>query len=276
MTGIGSTNYGDLVSQAFNSRGVKSPETKYTSGPFKFPVKNITPEYEARYSDAKERAKLKSENGERWTSNSLYKTDFKSDLGYTVNKDALDKVRDRLKEEGIDPSRRTPTHEITDEQMDQLAEKYDFEYLSLAGMEDPEYGNFLLDLAYMNVFSLDEMDELFGVSEFNANQLCYTYISDSGAGSYYVGANGQRFSNWDDVVKSVNDEYIRIKYPGRTEDFYRKKTEEYIAQKEERISVIHDFFERAKKYYDYGLTDMVMPKIEDASEKLKEDFGGMK
>jgi len=176
MTGIGSTNYGDLISQALSSRGVKSPEEKYTSGPFKFPVINITPEYEARYSYAKERAKLKSENGERWTRNPLYKTNFDTSLGYTINKDALDKVRDRLKEEGVDPSRRTPTHEITDEQMDQLAEKYDLEYLSLAGIEDPEYGNFLLDLAYMNVFSCDEMDELFGVSEINANHQVYAYV----------------------------------------------------------------------------------------------------
>ncbi len=273
MTSIGNTGYTNLASQVLVLNKGKSPK-EYTPESFEVPVIDITPEFEARYSNAKERAKLKCENSVRWTSNSLYKTDLKSPIGYTVNKDALNKVRERLEKEGVDPSRRTPTHEITDEQMDQLAEKYDFEYLSQAGMEDPEYGNFLLDLAYMNVFSLDEMDELFGVSEFNANHLCYTYVIHSGAGSYYVGANGQHFSSWDDVVKSINDEYIRIKYPGRTENFYQKKTEEYMAQAEERIRVIHDFFDRASKYYENGFTNTVKPKIEDVSGKLKEDFGG--
>jgi len=75
------------------------------------------------------------------------------------------------------------------------------------------------------------------------------------------------------VLKFINKEYLRIKYPGRAENYYEKMTEDYMAQKEERISVIHDFFERASKYYGNEFTDTVKPKIEDASGKLKEDFG---
>ncbi len=274
MTSIGNTGYTNLASQVLVLNKGKSPK-EYTPESFEVPVIDITPEFEARYSNAKERAKLKCENSVRWTSNSLYKTDLKSPIGYTVNKDALNKVRERLEKEGVDPSRRTPTHEVTDEQMDQLAEKYDFEYLSLAGMEDPEYGNFLLDLAYMNVFSLDEMDEFFGVSEINANHQGYLYyIPDDGSAPYCVSAGDHHFTNRDDLLKYVNDEYIRIKYPGRTESFYLKMTEEYMAQAEERIRVIHDFFDRASKYYENGFTNTVKPKIEDVSGKLKEDFGG--
>lgn len=275
MTGIGYTNYNSIVNKALTESGVRSTGTRST-GPFGTIIVNLTEDVLAYCSEVKERAKLKSETGERWTRNSLFRTDLSSAIGYTVNRDAINKVREKLKAEGVDPSKRTPTHEITDEQMAQLAEKYDFEYLSIAGMDDPEYGNFLLDLAYMNVFSCDELEvEFFGISEINANnqawiECIYTF---DGSAPYFANQKGERFSSYEDMIKSMKMDYLRTKCPGRTEDYYTDMYEDYTAKTEERLRVIKNFFDRASKYYDYGLTNTVKPIIEDASEKLQEDFG---
>lgn len=276
MTSVGNAGYSNLASQAPILSGSRSVGKRISSGPFKHIEIDLTEELIAQRNKARERAKLKSETGERWTSNSLYKVDFNSVKGYTVNKDALNKVEERLTEEGIDPSRRTPTHEITDEQMAQLAQKYDLVYLSFAGMDDPEYGNFLLDLAYMNVFSFSEMEELFGVSEVAKNFHAGSYIIplDGSSEPYYL-INGERFKSWDDITKAMNREYLQVKYPGRTENYYQQMTEDFMVRAEERMNVIEDFFDRASKYFYPGLADTPKPKIEDASEKLKEDFGNI-
>ena len=190
MIGIG--NIG--LSKTVTSSAAKSLEKKKSPEMFTFIP---------GYNEAKERAEEKMENGERWTSNPLFKTDLNSSLGYTTNKDAVDKVREKLKEEGIDPSKRTPTHEITDEQMAQLAEKYDLEFLSMVGMENSEYGNFLLDLAYMNVFSCDELEnEFYGVCEVNpstqAGEILYT---DDGRKLYCNDLTGGNFVTWGELQR---------------------------------------------------------------------------
>lgn len=276
MTGIGTAGYSNSISRALVSSSSKSTGT-ISTGTFGSTIVNLTKDVLAHRSEVRERAKLKSETGERWTNNSLFKTDLNSRIGYTVDKDAIDKVREKLREEGVDPSKRTPTHKITDEQMAQLAEKYDFEYLSFAGMDDPEYGNFLLDLAYMNVFSCDELEnEFFGVSEINSENKAWLECIYAFDGSKpHIVKNGEIFYSYEDMIISNIMDYLRTKYPGRTEDYYLAKYEDYTAKKDERISVINDFFfDRASKYYDYGLTNTIKPIIEDATEKLKEDFGG--
>lgn len=226
--------------------------------------------------EIRERAKLKSEEGERWTSNPLYKVDLDSPKGYTlINKDAINKVRDRLMEEGIDPSKCTPTHEITDEQMAQLMEKYDFEYLLFSGINDPEYGNFLLDLAYMNVFSLDEMEDMFGVLQFNSNNKANLYVTHSADSKPYYSVGGNHLYSWEDVIKFLTMEFLKIKYPNRSENDYVEMTEDLLAQTDERMQVVNDFYGRAYNYYNSGFTNTITPKIADATEKLNEDFGGI-
>lgn len=58
-----------------------------------------------------------SKASDRWTDVSLYTFDS-SQRGYTVNDDALLRVKEQLKSECIDADKRTPTHKITDEQME--------------------------------------------------------------------------------------------------------------------------------------------------------------
>lgn len=183
------------------------------------------------------------ENGvpDRWTSKQLYTLDIDTLEGYRVNEEALSKVKEQLRAEGIDPDSRTPTHEITDEQTEWLASRYDFDFLSVCSISHTEYGNFMLDLAYLNVFSLDEVRDMFGVLPFNANHKAYVYKHGPDGG--YLNEDGS-VDDDKDLLADLLMEYIKIKYSGHTEKEYERMTEEFTAKIQERTSVITEFFNR--------------------------------
>ena len=218
---------------------------------------------------------------DRWTSGSLYTLDIDTLKGYMVNHDALERVKEQLREEGIDADRRTPTHEITDEQMEWLGSRYDLDFLSACSFSHPDYGNFMLDLAYMNVFSLDEVENMYGVLPFNANHKGYLYKEDTGDGlSGYVNQFGgvNNYVDEDDLYTQLIMEYIKAKYTGHTDKEYERMTEDFKAQRTERMMIIEDFFARAAEKSDgntLGGMDGARPNIENISEKLREDFGGL-
>ena len=217
---------------------------------------------------------------DRWTSNSLYTIDMDTLTGYRVNHDALEKVREQLLAEGIDEYSRTPSHEITDEQMEWLSSRYDLNFLSVCSFSHPDYGNFMLDLAYLNVFSIDEVENMYGVMPFNANHKGYLYKLDTGDGySGYVNPFGgvDNYLDNDDLYTRLIMEYLKIKYTGRSEKEYERMTEDFKAQRVERMMILEDFFARAAERSDVntlGGMDGARPNIENISEKLKEDFGG--
>lgn len=276
MTAIGNLGLSQTVtanSTAAAKSAWRKEQTYITPGPFKKTVTVLTPEDIEHRQEVRERAEQKrDEVGGRWMSNPLFKDDPYKAPGYTVNKSAINMVREKLKEEGIDPSKRTPTHEITDEQLERLAEKYDLEYLNMAGMNDPEYGNFLLDLAYMNVFSCDELECNFAGIGVPVGVLYCIETYDGSKAGYYIW-NDQHFKSYDDVVKAYQMDYIRTQDPGQSENYYQAKYEDIMAKTQERMHVLNDFFDRASRYSYPGLADAPKPKIEDASGKLKEDFG---
>ena len=261
MTGIGNFEYKDLINRALDSRTGK----KENSGAFGSIIKNInTDEIQA----LKEKAEAMCESGERFTSEPLFDL-----FGSTINKDALNKVREQLKKEGIDPSR-TPTHEITDE----LSEKYDFDYLSNCSISSPEFGNFVLDLVYMNVFSFDEVKNMYaGIippatdkPQFISLYYCGDPVTGSGAG--YVRKDGSITENWEDAYSDMITENLRSEDPGKTESEYKRMTEDFIAKRLETMMIMESFFARVTENLANSL-DVTKPFIEDASGKLKEDFG---
>lgn len=273
MTGIGNFGYSDLINQALGSRtGKKETQSNEAPGMFGAVIKNInTDDYQA----LKEKAEAMRDRGERFTSNLLFNIDTDSPKGYTVNKDALNKVRERLREEGIDPSRRTPTHEITDEQMDELAEKYDLEYISACSVGSTEYGNFILDLVYMNVFSVNEVEDMLEVLPFNANNKAIVYYHGdpvTGEGAGYVKKDGSITKDWKDVYTDVVMDHLKTKDPGKNESEYEQMTEDLIAKRLETMMIMESFFARVTENLVNSI-DVTKPFIEDASEKLKEDFG---
>lgn len=221
------------------------------------------------------------ENGipKRWTTDSLYEWDS-SPKGYSVNAAALSRVREQLRSEGINADSRTPTHEITDEQMERLESRYDLEFINACSKEHPEFGNFMLDLAYMNVFSLDEVENFFGVlpptSEYQAVSLYYHGDPKTGAGAGYVDI----FNGTEEIIGSEEwqtrhiTKYIKSAYGDLAEDELKKMTREIIDRAQERMDILDSILKRIANRTAEPI-DNAFLKIEDVSEKLKEDFGGL-
>lgn len=68
-----------------------------------------------------------------------------------------------LKQNGIDVSQLQPTHEITPEQMEWLKSRHDFAAISVHG-NNADYQNLCGDLIALNVFSLEEVRDMFLVA----------------------------------------------------------------------------------------------------------------
>lgn len=214
----------------------------------------------------------------RWTSEPFFIDDFDSLKGYTVDMSALNKVREKLREEGINADKRTPTHEITDEQMEWLNERHDLgSFTKLHPDRDPEYGNFILDLVYLNVLSPDEAENLFGILPINANNkgILYQYGDpDTREEAGYVNADGSISETLDEYIAWMNNEYLKTQVPDKTDSGLDKIAEELIIQRSERFSLLEAVFSRFSKNITNGF-DITKPFIENASEKLKEDFGSI-
>lgn len=275
MTNIGQFGYGLICkSITYKSRTKTAAADDISNGAFS----DSLPELGA---DAAELVQPIEENGipERWTTDSLYEWDS-SPKGYSVNAAALSGVREQLKSEGINVDSRTPTHEITDEQMEQLRSRYDLEFINACSKEHSEFGNFMLDLAYMNVFSLDEIENFFGVlpptSEYQAVSLYYYGDPKTGAGAGYVdifNGTGEIIGSEEWQTRHIT-KYIKSVYGDLTEDELKKMTRDITDGAQERMDILDSILKRIANRMSEPI-DNAFPKIEDVSEKLKEDFGGL-
>lgn len=219
-----------------------------------------------------------SKASNRWTDVGLYTFDS-SPKGYSVNEDALLRVKEQLKSESIDADKRAPAHKITDEQMDWLNSKYDIHFLSDCSISEIEFGNFMLDLAYMNVLSLDEVRNMYaGVIPPLSDQpqlisLYYHGAPETGEGAGYVDLKAEGTVVSEDMpTDHITANYLRAEKPGLTDEEYREMTAGYTAQFQERLKILKRIFGFFGDRIE-NTTDNTLLKINDASERLKEDFG---
>lgn len=227
---------------------------------------------------AETESKTDKSANEMWTDRSLFNSDYTNELGYTTDESAIAKVRRKLISEGINPDRREPTYSITDEQVEWLSSRYDFEDEDAWGTSrSPGFGNFVLDLVYLNVLSFDDVDILFGVLEFNANHRVTEFFPGKG----YVNSDGSYSATYEEFIAKMNVEYFAKHSSELSEDseYYGKSVEEIekiITQKVQRhfelVSMLDSFFEQLREYSAGGF-DVVKPFISDFSDKLKEEFG---
>lgn len=176
-----------------------------------------------------------------WIAESLYKIDSASPKGYTVNETMLSQIK---------AENRIPTHKITDEQAEWLGSKYDLELLSACSISSEEYGNFILDLVNLNVFSREEARNLFGVMPFNANHKGYLYKSDTGDGHFgFVNPFGGEGNYIDENELSVEliKEYLKSENTGYTDKEYEQMAKEISIQRQTCLNVLNDFFARVTK-----------------------------
>lgn len=208
---------------------------------------------------------------EKWINDSLFKIDLNSSLGYYADKSALNKVREKLEAEGIDPDHRKPTYGITDEQVEWLSGRYDFNTDSAwDSMESPTFGNFVLDLAYLNVLSFDDVETLFGVMEFNANHRCTEFVMGKG----YVNSDGSYSTNYEEFISKMNTEYLAETNSEKPVEEIEKTMTDQVKRHGELMMLLDSFFAQIREYSINGF-DTIKPFITDLSEKLKEDFGSI-
>lgn len=71
---------------------------------------------------------------------------------------AVRTAKDFLKQNGVNPESRVPTHEITDEQRAWLESRHDFEDLKNKSVDTPEVADLIGDLYYLNIISERDAD----------------------------------------------------------------------------------------------------------------------
>lgn len=281
MTNIGAANYGDFIRQTlnteYNKKKQKNTEICSAASAADTTFDSAMSETSSTNS-AQSLATDKISAPTRWTDSSLYKIDHNALEGYTVNKAALSKVREQLSADGIHADSRTPTHEITDEQMEWLSSRYDFGFLSACSFTHEDFGNFMLDLAYLNVFSLDEVENMYGVMPFNSNHGGYLYKMNTGDNSYgYVDtfSGSTKLTDDEDLLAELMMEYLKAKKTGLSKKEYERMSEQLIAQRQERLTVLEHFFERISAVTSDYSTNNIRQDVKNISEQLKEDFGGI-
>lgn len=103
----------------------------------------------------------------------------------------------------------------------------------------------MLDLAYLNVFSFDEVENFYVVLPFNSNHSGYLYKHESGADSDgYVEPfekNNSLLSD-DELKIGIIEEYLKEKHTELSEDEYEQKAKELFEQRRECLSVLESFF----------------------------------
>ena len=134
----------------------------------------------------------------------------------------------------------------------------------------PEFGNFVLDLAYLNVLSFDDVETLFGVMEFNANHRSTEYVEGKG----YANSDGSYSENYEDFIAKMNTEYLAEKSPEKPVEEIEKTINIQVERHLELMSLLDSFFARLREYSANSF-DTIKPFITDFSEKLKEEFGGL-
>lgn len=180
--------------------------------------------------------------GWKWIVEGLYKIDDNSLKGYTVNETMLSKVKRR-----IYADKSVPTHKITEEQIEWLRSKYDLEFLSACSFTDGEYGRFILDLVKLNVFSINDVENMYGVMPFNANHKGYLYALKTEDGKTgYVNPFGGNDNYIDEnaLQNGLTAEYLKSEFGGFSEEEYIKMAEELADQRRECLSVIEDIIDK--------------------------------
>lgn len=196
---------------------------------------------------------------ERWGSEEKW--------GYAfVLKDTLDYLNNEL---GVDTSKRTPTHTITDEQREWLASRHDLEALKNSTGDTPELAQLFGDLVFLNVMS--------------ASDVCYTMVPippmPEGQTSQltYLG-DFDNFPEDTDLLLERIKKYIEM----HRNVFELNKSEwstdylnefcDFMKSLDESHKVLFDLFRPAAKE-DETAELGVKRNITDASEQFRSDFG---
>lgn len=214
----------------------------------------------------------------KWSEYSLFTM---TATGYIADAGTIAEFKRVMSELGIDMNTRPePSHAITSEQEQWLSSRYDLGSLPNVSVTSEESSNFMLDLVYLNVFTFEEV-----------------IMSQSTVISLAPGEKGRLTFNGDELSISADNfldameesadtladflmEYISQKF-GKVENAdedvknWYESTEKIVAQKRQVHNVLAEFFARLADdgERENSLGDGAKLDIENAADKLKEDFG---
>lgn len=212
-----------------------------------------------------------------------------TDAGYSADavKAAAAFMRDEL---GIDVSKIEPTHEITSEQMEWLRSRHDFSSMRQTVMysfkneagqtqygfkSTPEYSNFLGDLMYLGIYSEQELTVDLWVEPIDTRPGSYSGVISEHL-SDYIGGSAIDFSralvsNLDNMWNFYNERSKSIFAVEGDTEFAALIKENFLPLQKQFLELLDKLF---KSSDEDVLQNTVNPTIEDATEKLKEDFSG--
>ncbi len=192
---------------------------------------------------------------------------------------------------GIDVSKIEPTHEITPEQMDWLRSRHDFSSMRHTEMysfkndggqtqygfkSTPEYSNFLGDLMYLGVYSEQELTVGLWVEPIDTRPGSYGGVISSHLSDYIGGSpfdfSRSMVSNLENMWNFYNERSKgAFAVEGDTE-FAALIKEHYLPLQKQFLEFLDKLFKSSNEDIPQNIAN---PPIEDISEKLKEDFGGL-
>jgi len=201
--------------------------------------------------------------------------------GYVPTNEKLKEFRDIFLEKlGIDLGNRgKATHEITVEQEEWLASRYDLSALQSAAVGNAEHNNFMLDLVYLNVFSMEEaVISHSTIVSFAPDEKGRITFDDDNTSVSSAENFIDRMSETADTLADFLMEYIAQKYgeikdaPDDVKEWY-ENSNKIVEQKREVHNVLAELFARlsddSEQENNY---DGAKLNIEDAAHKLKQDF----
>ncbi len=211
-----------------------------------------------------------------------------TEAGFTA--DAIEAAAAFMRDElGIDASKIEPTHEITPEQMDWLRSRHDFSamqrYETYSFVNDsgqtqygfkatPEYSNFMGDLMYIGAYTKVELTVELWVEPIDTRPGGYVSVISEHL-SDYIGGSPLDFSR----ALVSNFEKMFNFYDERSKGANAVEGDAAFAEliKEHFLPLQKDFLDLLEKLFDNKESSLpdsgAVPTIEDATEKLKEDFG---
>ncbi len=202
--------------------------------------------------------------------------------GYVPTNEKLKEFRDIFSEKlGIDlDDRGKATHEITAEQEEWLASRYDLSSIKSAAVGSSEHNNFMLDLVYLNVFSMEEaVISHSTVVSFAPGEKARLVWGDESENTSHADNFLDAIEETADTLADFLMEYIARKY-GKVEDApddvkeWYENVNKIVEQKREVHDVLARFFAELSDDTEQGNNyDGAKLNIEDAADKLKEDFG---
>lgn len=203
-------------------------------------------------------------------------------------KAAADFMRNEL---GIDVSKIEPTHEITPEQMEWLRSRHDFSsmrhYETYSFKNDggqtqygfkstPEYSNFLADLMYLGVYTEQELTVGLWVEPIDtrpggSDSVISTHLSDYIGGSPFDFSRAM-VSNLENMWNFYNERSKGAFAVDGDAGFAALIKDNYLPLQKQFLELLDKLFNSGDEDISRNITE---PPIEDISQKLKEDFGGI-